>query len=91
MAGNYIERLKQRQEAAKSTGEPEPEELPTDPTIRSELLADELANTREQLEKEQEKRRQVERRLAAIETPAPKSMADVLRRLQAGKKRATWR
>jgi hypothetical protein len=91
---HFLEQLKQRREAAKSTEEPVPEapqpELPADPTIRSELLADELRDVREQLAKEREKRQQVERRLEAIETPAPKSMADVLRRVQAGKHK-TWR
>ena len=51
MAGNYIERLKQRQEAAKSTREqepesPEPEALPNDPEVRAVWLQDELTNTR---------------------------------------------
>jgi len=91
---HFLAQLKQRQAAA--TGEPEPtvlppEEVPNVPEVRTEYLSDELANAREQLAKEREKSEQLERRLEAIETPAPKSMADVLRRLQAGKKRATWR
>jgi hypothetical protein len=88
---NYLKELQRRREAAQTTEVPEPPpELPTDPEVRSEWLQDELTNTREQLAKEQEKRQQVERRLEAIETPAPKSMADVLRRVQAGKHK-TWR
>jgi hypothetical protein len=88
---NYLEQLQKRREAAKSTPEPEaPETPPSDPEERAEWLQDELTNTREQLEKEREKRQQLERRLEAIETPAPKSMADVLRRVQAGKHK-TWR
>jgi hypothetical protein len=91
---NFLEQLKRRQEAA--TGEPEPtvlppEEVPNDPAARAEYLSDELTNTREQLKKEKAAREQAERRLEAIETPAPKSMADLLRQLQAGRKRATWR
>ena len=92
---SFLENLRRKQEAAKSTEAPEPkatqpEALPADPEVRAEWLQDELTNTREQLAKEQEKRQRAERRLAAIETPAPKSMADVLKRVQAGKHK-TWR
>ncbi len=92
---HFLEQLKQRQKAAKSTEDlmpeaPQPEKLPADPEVRAEWLQDELTNTREQLAKEQEKRQRAERRLAAIETPAPRSMADVLQRVQRGK-RKTWR
>jgi chromatin segregation and condensation protein Rec8/ScpA/Scc1 (kleisin family) len=90
---NYLKELQRRREAAKSTEAPEPEapeKLPSDPEVRAVWLQDELTNTREQLAKEREKRQQAERRLEAIETPAPKSMADVLRRVQAGKHK-TWR
>jgi hypothetical protein len=90
---NYLKELQRRREAASPPEPQAPEprsELPSDPEVRAVWLQDELANTREQLAKEQEKSEQLERRLAAIETPAPKSMADVLQRLQRGKKR-TWR
>jgi hypothetical protein len=92
---NYLKELQRRREAAQTTEAPEPEApepeaLLNDPEVRAVWLQDELKTTREQLAKEREKRQQVERRLAAIETPAPKSMADVLQRLQRGKKR-TWR
>jgi hypothetical protein len=92
---SFLESLQRKQQAAKSTEEPvpeapEPEELPGDLEVRSAWLQDELTNTREQLAKEQEKRQRAERRLEAIETPAPKSMADVLQRVQRGK-RKTWR
>jgi hypothetical protein len=90
---HFLEQLQKRREAAQTTEAPEPEAPetpPTDPEVRAVWLQDELTNTREQLAKEQEKRQQVERRLEAIETPAPKSMADVLRRVQAGKHK-TWR
>jgi hypothetical protein len=90
---HFLEQLKKRQAAATGKPEPEapePETPPSDPEVRAEWLQDELTNTREQLAKEQEKRQQAERRLAAIETPAPKSMADVLKRVQAGKHK-TWR
>jgi hypothetical protein len=93
MAGNYIERLKKRQEAAKSTGEPvpeapQPEELPNDPTIRSELLADELADARRELERERKARAQAERR--AEQQARPSSLRDLLREKQVHKRR-TWR
>jgi hypothetical protein len=93
---NYLEQLQRRREAASTTRSPastettQPETLPSDPEVRAEWLQDELTNTREQLAKEREKRQQLERRLMAIETPAPRSMADVLRRVQRGK-RKTWR
>jgi hypothetical protein len=89
MAGNYIERLKQRQEAA--TGEPEPKapeprpELPSDPEVRAEWLQDELTNTREQLAKEREKRQQAERR--AEQQARPSSLGDLLRAKQVHKRR----
>jgi hypothetical protein len=91
MAGNYIERLKKRQEAA--TGEPEPkapepEALPTDPTIRSELLADALADARQELAQERERRKQAERR--AEQQARPASLGDFLRGQQVHKRR-TWR
>jgi hypothetical protein len=92
---HFLEQLQKRREAAKSTEEPvpeapEPETPPSDPEVRAVWLQDELTNTREQLAKEREKRQRAERWLEAIETPAPKSMADVLRRVQAGKHK-TWR
>jgi chromatin segregation and condensation protein Rec8/ScpA/Scc1 (kleisin family) len=87
---NYLKELQRRREAAQTTEAPEPEALPNAPEVRAVWLQDELKTTREQLAKEREKRQQVERRLAAIETPAPESMADVLRRVQAGKHK-TWR
>jgi hypothetical protein len=90
MADNYIERLKKRQEAA--TGEPEASEprpeLPTDPVIRSELLADELADAKGELELEREARQQAERR--AEQQARPASFGDFLRAKQVSKRR-TWR
>jgi hypothetical protein len=90
MADNYIERLKQRQEAA--TGEPEAweprPELPTDPEVRAEWLQDELTNTREQLAKEKAARQQAERR--AEQQARPTSFGDFLRAKQVSKRR-TWR
>jgi hypothetical protein len=90
---NYLAQLRKRQEAAKSTEDPvpeapEPEELPTDPTIRSELLADELRDVRQELERERKARQQAERR--AEQQARPSSLGDVLREEQRDK-RKTWR
>jgi len=82
---NYLAQLWKRQKAAKPTEAsepeaPEPEELPNDPAARAEYLSDELANTREQLAKEREKRQQAER---CIEAQArPTSLGVVLRERQ---------
>jgi hypothetical protein len=91
MGDRFLEQLKRKQQAAKSTEAPEPEAPqtpPTDPEVRAEWLQDELTNTREQLAKEREKREQLERRIEAQARPS--SLADVLREKQRGKKR-TWR
>lgn len=90
---HFLEQLKQRREAAKSTEEPvpeapQPEELPTDPTIRSELLADELRDVRQELEREREARQLAERR--AEQQARPASLGDFLRAQQVSKRR-TWR
>jgi hypothetical protein len=91
---NYLAQLRKRQEAAKSTEEPEPAapeprpELPTDPTIRSELLADELRDVRQELEHERAARQQAERRIEAQARPS--SLRDLLRAKQVHKRR-TWR
>jgi hypothetical protein len=90
---SFLENLRRRQEAAKSTEEPvpeapQPEELPTDPTIRSELRADELRDVRLELERERAARQQAERR--AEQQARPSSLRDLLREKQAHKRR-TWR
>jgi hypothetical protein len=88
MPGKFIENLeRKKREAAKSTPEPPPQ-LPTDPAIRSELLADELRDVRQELERERAARQQAERR--AEQQARPASLGDFLRVKQVSKRR-TWR
>jgi hypothetical protein len=98
---NYLKELQRRREAAaspQSTPSTEKpleqmsdevlEELPSDPTIRSELLADELRDVRQELERERKARQQAERRIEAQAQPS--SLRDLLRAKQVHKRR-TWR
>ncbi len=86
---SFLENLRRKQEAAKSTEAPEPRpELPAGPEARAEYLSDELTNTREQLEKEKAARQQAERR--AEQQARPASFGDFLRAKQVSK-RKTWR
>jgi hypothetical protein len=87
---HFLEQLQKRREATSppEPKAPEPEELPTDPTVRSELLADELADARRELALEREKRRQAE--LRAEQQARPTSLRDLLREKQVHKRR-TWR
>jgi hypothetical protein len=89
---SFLENLRRKQEATKSTEAPEPkatqpEALPNDPTVRSELLADELRDARQELERERKARQQAERR---AEQARPASLGDFLREKQVSKRR-TWR
>jgi hypothetical protein len=90
---SFLENLRRKQQAAKSTEAPEPEApqpeaLPTDPTIRSELLANELRDVRQELARERNARQQAERRIEAQAQPS--SLRDLLRAKQVHKRR-TWR
>jgi hypothetical protein len=86
---SFLENLRRKQEAAKSTEAPEPRpEVPADPEARAEYLSDELAEVRQELERERNAREQAERR--AGQQARPSSLRDFLRMRQIHKRRS-WR